>query len=46
MKKGLIIKMLHDGQKVYAAVVKADNKTHATVRFPFFNANSTVTAIE
>jgi len=35
MKKGLITKVLHKGQKVYGVITGFD-ETNATVRFPFY----------
>ena len=45
MKKGLITKILHKGQKVYAVIVGFD-ETDVTVRFPFCGISSTVEIVE
>jgi hypothetical protein len=41
MKKGLIVKILHNGQEVYGAVSEFD-ETMATVRFPLCRVSGTV----
>ena len=45
MKKGLIVKILHNGQKVYGAVSEFTDKM-ATVRFPLCGASGTVQIAE
>jgi hypothetical protein len=45
MKKGLIVKILHNGQKVYA-VVSEFTEEMATVRFPLCGASGTVQIAE
>jgi hypothetical protein len=45
MKKGLITKVLHKGQKVYGVITGFDD-TNTTVRFPFSGVSSTVEIVE
>jgi hypothetical protein len=45
MKKGLITKVLHKGQKVYAVIVGFD-EANVTVRFPFSGVSGTVEIVE
>ena len=45
MKKGLIVKILHKGQKVYGAVSEFNDQM-ATVRFPLCGASGTVQIAE
>ena len=45
MKKGLITKVLHKGQKVYGVVAGFD-ETDVTVRFPFCGISGTVEICE
>ena len=45
MKKGLITKVLHKGQKVYGVITGFD-ETNATVRFPFSGVSGTVEIAE
>ena len=45
MKKGLITKVLHKGQKVYGVITGFDDAS-TTVRFPFCGVSSTVEIVE
>jgi len=45
MKKGLITKLLHKGQKVYGVITGFDD-TNTTVRFPFCGISGTVEIVE
>ncbi len=45
MKKGLIVKLLHNGQKVYGAVSEFTDEM-ATVSFPFCGVSGTVQVFE
>jgi hypothetical protein len=45
MKKGLITKILHKGQKVYGVITGFD-ETDITVRFPFCGISGTVEIVE
>jgi ribosomal protein S1 len=45
MKKGLITKVLHKGQKVYGVITGFD-ETDITVRFPFCGVSGTVEIAE
>jgi len=45
MKKGLITKVVHKGQKVYGVITESD-ETNATVRFPFSGVSGTVEIVE
>ena len=45
MKKGVITKVLHKGQKVYGVITGFD-ETNTTVRFPFCGVSGTVEIIE
>jgi len=45
MKKGVITKILHKGQKVYGVITGFDDAS-TTVRFPFSGVSSTVEIVE
>ena len=45
MKKGLIKKVLHKGQKTYGVITGFD-ETNTTVRFPFCGVSGTVEIVE
>ena len=45
MKKGLITKVLHKGQKTYGVITEFD-ETKTTVRFPFCGVSGTVEIVE
>jgi len=45
MKKGLITKVLHKGQKVYGVITGFD-ETDVTIRFPFSGVSGTVEIVE
>jgi hypothetical protein len=45
MKKGLITKVLHKGQKTYGVITEFDG-ANATVRFPFCGISGTVEICE
>jgi ribosomal protein S1 len=45
MKNGMIIKLIHKGQKVYGVITGFDD-TNTTVRFPFSGVSGTVEIVE